>query len=195
MAAFPGPAWASLHSSPGERLGLAEPGVLCLSQPRLPPAPEPAQRSGFVRDSPGSCLELGVGTACLAYALAGWGAGAPVPTVARTVAEGGKISVPAHPLCLCSWRPGVLGSTQHGWGLRPCWWLRQWGQKSRCPVSCGCGPCRGWTAAGRHVVLAALLLGTPCLNQLAAWCARWGAGAEGWSGILFPCRYPVLGIV
>lgn len=66
MAAFPGPAWASLHSSPAERLGLAEPGVLCLSQSRLPPAPEPAQCSGFVRDSPGGCLELGVGTACLA---------------------------------------------------------------------------------------------------------------------------------
>lgn len=46
--------------------GLGRPGVLCLSQPRLPPALEPAQRSGFVRDSPGSCLELGVGTACLA---------------------------------------------------------------------------------------------------------------------------------
>lgn len=37
VAAFPGPAWASLHSSPAERLGLAEPGVSCLSQPRLRP--------------------------------------------------------------------------------------------------------------------------------------------------------------
>lgn len=46
MAAFPGPAWASLHSSsPAERLGLAEPGVSCLSQPRLPPAPHLSQLS------------------------------------------------------------------------------------------------------------------------------------------------------
>lgn len=36
MAAFPGPAWASLLPPPAERLGLAEPGVLCLSQPCLP---------------------------------------------------------------------------------------------------------------------------------------------------------------
>lgn len=44
-------------------------------------------------------------------------------------------------------------------------------------------------------MLAVLLFGTLCLNRLAARGAGWGPGAEGWSGILSPCRYSVLGIV
>lgn len=113
VAAFPGPAWASLHSSPAERLGLGEPGVSSLSQPRLLPSRHLSQLSAqALLGTHLAAAWNGVWEVLALHVLALLGevqsAGAPVPTVARTIAcVGGQSSASASPFCFCSWRAGV----------------------------------------------------------------------------------------